>query len=492
MAYSKNQRSRAGRPENIKAATGLGTGSKSRREFLKTSSVAGIGFFVAAGLTPRPARSANEKLAFACIGVGGKGQSDTAAASQFGDIVAICDADENTLDAAAKRYEQAKKYFDFRKLLEEMGKSIDAVTVSTPDHVHAPAAIMAMKMGKHCFCQKPLTHSIHAARRMAEVARETKVATQMGNQGTAEPSLRKAAALLRAGCVGKVKEVHVWTNRPVWPQGIDRPEAEECPPQLHWEEWIGPAPMRPYAKGYHPFKWRGWWDFGTGALGDMACHTVNMPYMGLDLKNPTSVVAECSGHNKDSYPAWSVITFEFPANDWRPGIKFVWYDGGKRPADELFAGAYEKGSIYKAKTKKGKKKKDEADKPEEAEQEVMPAISGCLAIGEKGRFYAPGDYCERGWLLFDGATEPEVNPPASPGHVQEWIDAIKGGAPAMSNFAGYSGGLTETILLGNLAVFAADKGQGKKIEWDAVNLKATNAPEMEPIIRPPFRPGYSL
>ena len=465
--------------------------SNNRREFLKTSAAIGAGYFVAAGLTPKPARAANEKLAFACIGVGGKGGGDTAAAAQNGDIVAICDADENTLEAAGKRYEKAKKYYDFRKLLDEMGKSIDGVTVSTPDHTHAPAAIMAMKMGKHCFCQKPLTQSIYAARRMAEVAREMKVATQMGNQGTAEPSLRKAAALLRAGCVGTVKEVHVWTNRPIWPQGVDRPESEPCPPHVHWEEWIGPAPMRPYAKGYHPFKWRGWWDFGTGALGDMACHTVNMPYMALELKNPTAVVAECSGHNKDSYPAWSVINFDFPANGWRPAIKFVWYDGGKRPADELFTGSYEKGSIYKAKKAK-KKKGAPADEPEQVEEEVMPATSGCLVVGEKGRFYAPGDYCERGWLLFGGASEPAVTPPESPGHFNEWIEAIKGGAPAMSNFATDSGGLTETILLGNLAVWAADKGQGKKIEWDAVNLKPTNAPEVEHIVKPPYRAGYSI
>ncbi len=256
-----------------------------RRQFLQTTAAAGIGFWVAGGVQAKESRSPNERVAIAAIGVGGKGSSDTSDAFDNGDLIAICDVDENTLKAGKKRYPKTKTFTDFRKLLETMHKSIDAVTVSTTDHMHAPIALMAMRMGKHCFCQKPLTRTIYEARLMARVAKEMKVATQMGNQGTAMTGARKAAAALRAGAIGAVKEVHVWTNRPVWPQGGPRPAPKPCPPNLKWDLWLGPAPERPYAHGYHPFSWRGWWDFGTGALGDMACHTANMAYMGLDLRD---------------------------------------------------------------------------------------------------------------------------------------------------------------------------------------------------------------
>jgi predicted dehydrogenase len=426
----------------------------SRREFLKTTALTGVGLWV--GGRALAAESPNERIRFACIGVGGKGDSDTADAARFGDIVAICDVDENTLNSAAARYPMAKKYTDYRKMLDEMEKSIDAVTVSTPDHNHAPAAIRAMRKGKHCFCQKPLAHSIYEARRMGEIARDKKVATQMGNQGTASGGLRKSAALVKAGVLGTVREVHVWTNRPIWPQGIDRPSPAEVPSYLHWDLWLGPAPKRPYADGYHTFKWRGWWDFGTGALGDMACHTVNMAYMALDLRNPTSVVAETSGTNHDSYPKWSIIHFEFPATDKRPALTMTWYDGGKLPPADLMEGK-------------------------------EPSDSGSLIVGEKGKLYSPSDYgSDR--VLMGGAMETDVTYPESPGHFEEWVRAIKGGEPAMSNFPDYSGPLTETILLGNLAVWA----DGKKIEWDAKELKAKNAPEVRHIIRPEMHNGYSL
>ena len=254
-----------------------------RRQFLQTSTVAGIGFWVAGGVQAKESKSPNEKIAFASIGVGGKGSSDSDDANRFGNMVAICDVDENTLKAGGRRFPKAKHYTDFRKLLGEMGKSIDAVTVSTPDHNHAAASLMAMRMGKHCFCQKPLTHTIYEARLMAKVAKQMKVATQMGNQGTACDPLRKAAAIVQSGALGTVKEVHVWTNRPIWAQGGERPAPVACPAHLKWDLWLGTARKRPYALGYHPFSWRGWWDFGTGALGDMACHTVNMPYMALNL-----------------------------------------------------------------------------------------------------------------------------------------------------------------------------------------------------------------
>jgi predicted dehydrogenase len=324
-----------------------------------------------------------------------------------------------------------------------------------------------MRLGKHCFTQKPLTHTLYEARRLGEIAREMKVATQMGNQGTASSGLRKAAALIRAGAIGTVKEVHVWTNRPIWPQGMDRPKTEEVPPPyVHWDLWLGPAPFRPFYHGpvnaknpkrgtYHDFNWRGWWDFGTGALGDMACHTMNLPYMALDLRGPTSVEAESSGHNKDSYPKWSIIRYTFPARDNRPALMMTWYDGGKKPPAELLDG-----------------------------QEL--ARSGSLLIGTKGKLYSSGDNGVSYKLLGD-ITEPKVEFPQSPGHFAEFVRAIKGGEPAMSNFPNYAGPLTETVLLGNLAVWA-----GKKVEWDAKNLKATNAPEVEPLIKAAYRKGYTL
>ncbi|GAB6164082.1 Gfo/Idh/MocA family oxidoreductase [Thermostilla marina] len=437
----------------------------SRRRFVQTTAAVGIGYWVAGGVRAQESKSPNEQIQFASIGVGGKGQSDSADAGKHGKMVAICDVDDRTLNGAAKRFEGAKLYNDFRKMLEEMGDQIDAVTVSTPDHCHAAASLMAMRMGKHCFCQKPLTHSIYEARLMAQVAKETGVQTMMGNQGTATDGLRKAAALLKAGALGTVTEVHVWTNRPIWPQGGERQPEQPVPPYLHWEEWIGPAPFRPYAPGYHPFSWRGWWDFGTGALGDMACHTMNMPYAGLDLLNPTSVQAETSGHNGDSYPKWSIITYEFPANDWRPALTMKWYDGGKRPPVELFEGF---------------------DDPK------APNPSGSLIIGDKGKIYSPHDYGAEFRIIGDNA-DMEVEFEKSPGHFEEWVRAIKEGKPAMSNFPNYAGPLTEVVLLGNLAVWVAkEPGLGEKVEWDPVNLKVKNIEGLEKIVKPEYRDGYIL
>ena len=428
-----------------------------RRDFLKTTAVTGVGFWVAGGVSPKASRAAIETVNFGCIGVGGKGQSDSADAARNGNIVAICDIDDMTLGKAAVRWPKAQKFYDYRKMFDEVGKSIDAVTVSTPDHTHAPATATALRMGIACYTQKPMTHAIYEARKLGELARENNVATQMGNQYTASDGLRKAAAVIQAGALGKIKEVHVWTNRPVWPQGLDRPE--ETPPvpdHIHWDEFIGPAKFRPYHPAYHPFKWRGWWVFGTGALGDMACHTMNMPYAALDLRNPTSVQAETSGHNKETYPSWSVINYQFPANDKRDALTLMWYDGGKLPERDVFQGA-------------------------EVNQ------SGAIVVGEKGSLYAPGDYAES-YQLLGGATEPEVEFKRSPGHFEEFVNAIKGGEPAMSNFPDYASPLTEVVLLGNLAVWA----DGKKIEWNAEKMQATNAPEVEHIIRPEYREGYSL
>jgi predicted dehydrogenase len=293
---------------------------------------------------------------------------------------------------------------------------------------------------------------------LGELAREMKVATEMGNQGTANSGLREAAAIVQGGHLGNVTEVHVWTNRPIWAQGGERPKEEPVPKNLHWEEWIGPAPYRPYAKGYHPFAWRGWWDFGTGALGDMACHTYNMPFAALNLRDPVSVEAQSAGTNKDSYPKWSQIVYEFPANDKRGPVKVTWYDGGKKPPVELV----------------GLKPGEKLDQ------------SGSLLIGDKGKIYSPGDYCDQFRTI--GFEKPKVEFTKSPGHFEEWVRAIKGGPQAMSNFHDYAGPLTETILLGNLAVWAT----GKKVEWDAKNMVPKNAPECEPIVRIQYRSGYTL
>ncbi len=432
-----------------------------RRRFLKTTSAVGLGYFVASGLRARGDDSPNEKIRMAAVGIGGKGSSDSNDAGRAGEMVAICDTDIGRLDGAGQRFPGAKKYTDFRKMFDEMGEKIDAVTVSTPDHTHAAPGLVAMRLGMHCFCQKPLTRTIYEARLMGEVARAKNVATQMGNQGTAAGGLRKAAALLKAGVLGKVTEVHVWTNRPIWPQGGDRPDPAPVPENLDWDSWLGPAPERPYGPGYHPFAWRGWWDFGTGALGDMACHTLNMPFAGLDLRDPVSVQAETSGHNRDSYPKWSIITYEFPATDSRPALKMVWYDGGKRCPAELLDGQ-------------------------------APSASGALVIGEKGKMYSPDDYGSN-YRLMGGAEEVEVEFTPSPGHFTEWVNAIKGGDPAMSNFPDFAAPLSETVLLGNLAVWAAaEPGMGPKVQWNAKNLKATGADNLEELVKPAYRDGYIL
>jgi predicted dehydrogenase len=433
-----------------------------RRDFLKTSAAVGVGYWTFASARMAHSRSANEEIRFASIGVGGKGDSDSEDAARHGALVAICDIDEGRLENKAKRHPQARKFTDFRKMLEELDKSIDAVTVSTPDHTHAVAAAMAMKLGKHCFVQKPLTHSIHEARTLGEIARAQKVATQMGNQGTADNGLRESAALVQSGALGTVTEVHVWTNRPgrFWKQGIPRPsDTPPVPPHVHWDLFLGPAAERPYHPVYHPFSWRGWWAFGTGALGDMGCHTLNMPFAALGLRNPTAVEAQTSGHNGESYPEWSIVTYEFPATDARGALKLVWYDGGKLPPEELLLG-----------------------------QKVES--SGSLIIGSQARLYTPGDYGGGGRLLDnDGKplSRPKVEIRRSPGHFREWVDAIRGGEPAMSNFPDYASPLTETVLLGNLAVWA-----GKRVQWDAQAMRATNAPELEPLIRHTYRKGWEL
>jgi predicted dehydrogenase len=450
-----------------------------RRTFLKTSAATGIGFWVAGGVKGQESRSPNEQIQVACCGVGGKGDSDSTNASRISKIFAVCDVDRTRLDLAAGRFKTDYKYTDFRELFDQLGDRIDAVTVSTPDHNHAVIAAKAMKMGKHVYCQKPLTRSIWEARRLGEIAREKGVSTQMGNQYTAYNPMREAAYRIRSGNLGNVSEVHVWTNRPIWPQGGERNPSKPVPEDLDWEAWLGPAPWREYADGYHPFAWRGWWDFGTGSLGDMACHTCNLPFMALNMRDPTEVQAETSGHNRDSYPMLSRIQYTFPELDGRAGFTMYWYDKEQTPPREMF-------DIFTLEVGRGDNK-------------IKPDTSGCLIIGDKGQMYAAGDYAERG-IEIVGAEPMDVDYPQSEGrgneetrHVAEWINGIHHpDQQPTGNFPNYSGPLTETILLGNLAVWKANKeGQRVTVKWDAKNLKADD-PELQQIVHPEFREGYEV
>ncbi|MEI8380330.1 MAG: Gfo/Idh/MocA family oxidoreductase [Planctomycetota bacterium] len=437
-----------------------------RREFLQQSSALAAGCWIGASTTAwTQEKSANSVIRFACIGVEGQGASDRDDAGRHGDIVAICDIDEEVLEKASLRFPKAKKYFDFRKMFDEMADSIDAVTVSTPDHTHAPAAVRAMKLGKHCYCQKPLSYSVAESRMMRELAAEKKLCTQMGNQGTASGGLREAVQIIRTGGIGSVKEVHIWTNRPIWNQGGIRPtEMQECPKHIHWDQFLGPAKERPYHSVYQPFKWRGWIDFGTGALGDMACHTMNMAVMALELFNPISIeanpAAEWTGDaRRESYPKSCTIKYEFgPRGKFGP-CTLYWYDGGKKPPEELLLGEKHK-------------------------------ASGSLVIGDKGRIFSANDY-HSDYMILPTAEFVEYKKPAyqaSPGHFLEFANAIKQGKPelAMSNFD-YAGRLSETVLLGNVALRA-----GKKIEWDAAAMKITNDASANAFLTREYRKGWEL
>ena len=433
----------------------------SRRKFIKSASIGTLGFQV----VPSRVFGANERVALAGIGAGGKGSSDIAGARDAGaEVVGLCDVDAGRLNQAVKKYPGSKGYSDYRKLFDELGKSIDAVTVSTPDHMHFHAALRAVQMGKHTYVQKPLTHSIWEARKLANEARKAKVVTQMGNQAHAGEPIRRAVELIRSGVIGKVKEVHAWTNRPIWPQGLEKKlTAQEVPKNMDWDLWIGPAPMRPYNSGYAPFKWRGWWDFGTGALGDMGCHIMDMPFWALDLKYPTSVEAKQNGNSLECGPNKSIVTYTFPEGKYNHKMPFVWYDGGYMPEESVF-----EGTIVNS---QNAKKFD------------------LIIIGEKGKFLFNRNSTK--WKTSPEGLLDNVNPektiPRVKNEDQEWVDAIRGvGSEPLSGFA-YSGPFTETVLLGNLAVRL-----GKRIAWDGINLKATNAPEAEELIKRPYRKGWEV
>ena len=445
----------------------------SRRRFLERSAVTVAGVSLAGGAlgakpqaAPAPKElPASEKLGIACIGCGGKGRSDIQGVSKH-NIVALCDVDESRAQGAFKAYPKVPKYQDFRIMLEKHAKEIDAVTVSTPDHLHAPAAMMAIKMGKHVYVQKPMTHSVYEARMLAEAARTYKVATQMGNQGQSSEGIRVLAEMVWAGGIGKVREAHIWTNRPIWPQGIDRPKGSDpVPSTLDWDLWLGPAPKRPYKgkrdvapyKGsgwYCPFTWRGWWDFGTGALGDIGCHTINHPFLALKLGHATSVEAETSPVNDETAPSWSIVTYQFPARGELPPVKLVWYDGGKKPP-----------------------------RPKELDAKRPLGDNGSIYIGDEGTIYGGRIIPEERMKEFG---RPPQRIPRVSGHYTEWLEACKGGTPASSNFD-VAGPVTEAVLLGNLAIRT-----GKKVEWDGPNMKSTNVPEANRYIRREYRKGWTL
>jgi hypothetical protein len=427
---------------------------------------------------------ANDKINVACIGVGGKGDSDSTEVGRCGgNVVALCDVDETTLNKKAQKYPDAKKYRDYRKLLEEMGNDIDAVTVSTPDHNHGLASLRAMKMGKHVFCQKPLTQTVREARLMREMANEKKLATQMGNQGSAGSGLRRAVEVVQAGVIGKAHELHVWSNRPIWPQGLNRPEGEDpVPSTMDWDQWLGPAAWRPFkSKVYHTFNWRGWYDFGTGALGDMACHTVNMPFRALRLGYPTAI--ECELASKiypETFAKTSRLRFEFPEREGLPALKFWWYDGNPRDAFKPI--------------------RPDANLTKEIVSLMgqLPG-SGALIVGDKGKLFSDDDYGARFYVMLEGEQEyvrgdkheackaVEETIPRSPGHMQEWFRMMKDGTPAYSNFdiAAY---LTEIILLGCIAERV---GEGVRIDWDGPHMQSTNVPEAARFVARNNRPGWS-
>ncbi len=401
-----------------------------------------------------------EKMNVACIGIAGKGQSDTLALANE-NVVALCDVhqDPKRLQKVLEAFPKAKFYTDYRKMLDEMDEQIDAVTVSTPDHTHFPAAMKAISMGKHAYVQKPLTRTIWEARQLTLAARRHGVATQMGNQHHASEGPRFLMEWLAAGAIGDVTEVHVWTNRPIWPQGIGRPEEKMgVPGALDWNKWLGTAPERPYHEAYVPFKWRGWWDYGSGALGDMGCHIIDAPFWALDLGHPDRIEAETAPFNSETFPEWSIATYQFPKRGSKPPVKMRWYDGGKLPP---------------------------RPKELEADRELNPG-GGQIYIGTKGVILADS-HCDSPRIIPEAKMRefmrdaPPKTLPRSPGHVKEWVLACKGGKPAMSNF-NYSGPLTEVVLMGNLAA-----RYGKKIHLDQQTLTVQGIPEARDYIKPTYR-----
>jgi len=444
----------------------------SRRTFLRTTAGAAAFTIVPRHVLGGPGYTApSDRLNIACVGVGGKGRSDIDAVSTEV-IAALCDVDEELMAATiredAERNPQlltARRYRDFRLMLEKE-QSIDAVTVSTPDHTHAVIAMMAIKMGKHVFVQKPLTHTVAEARALATAAREANVVTQMGNQGHAGEGARLINEWIADGALGDVTEVHVWTNRPIWPQGIDRPESiPSVPSTLDWDLWVGPAPWRPYHPAYHPFAWRGWVDFGTGAIGDMGAHLLDQPYWALNLGAPTTVEASSTEVMKETYPLASVVRYRFPARGTKLPVTLQWFDGGLKPPrpDDL---------------EPGRRLGDEG--------------GGAIYYGTKGTLLH-GTYGANPRLIPETRMmeykRPPKTIPRSAGIHQEWVEAIKSGKKSTTDFS-YSGPLTEMMLLGNIAIRTSK--ENVVLEWDPAAMKVKNLPAADEFLQTSYRVGWSL
>lgn len=417
----------------------------------------------ALGASPQP----SQKLRIACIGVGGMGASDVRGVSSE-QLVAFADVDWRQAERSFRDFPEVKRYKDFREMLEKERNNIDAVTVSTPDHVHAAAAMMALKMGKHVYCQKPLARTIGEVRALkSEAARRPRQATQMGNQGHSHEGIRLIREWVEAGLIGEVERVEFWTNRPIWPQAINRPtEAHNVPPTLDWDLWLGPGAERPYNPRYAPFNWRGWWDFGTGAMGDMACHIMDAAYWVLGLKYPTLISPETTTLYAETAPAAERITYEFPAIGSRRAVTLVWRDG----------------SFYPPKP---------AGWPAAMNWPPDPT-GGQLWVGTKGMLVA-GTYAENPRLVDEAAnTALQASPlpqryDRTAGVYQEWISACKNGTQPGSDFSGYAGPMTEMILNGCLAV-----RMGQALEMDPSNGAVTNVTPPPEWVLPTYRRGWSL
>ena len=455
----------------------------SRRKFIKGAAVTAAGLSFAAGCSNKDAFTIvprhvlggkrhiapSEKLNIACVGIGGKGAVDVRSVTSE-NIVALCDVDfgHGRGPGILKQFPKAKRYKDFRVMLDKQ-KDIDAVMIATPDHTHAVISLEAIVRGKHVYTQKPLTHTIYEAQVLAAAARKHKVATQMGNQGQASDRPRRVREMIWNGAVGPVREVHVWTDRPnkgrldvFWPQGVDRPkDTPPVPGTLDWDLWLGPAPKRPYNPAYHPFIWRGWWDFGTGALGDIGCHRFDPIFRDLKLSYPTSVQAISTLVNKETYPSGSIVTYQFPQRGDLPPVTLKWYDGGLKP-----------------------------DRPSELEEGVKLGTNGIMYVGDKGNIFN-GRIIPESLRREYGSPEPTIE--SSPGHYQEWINACKGGQPAGSNFD-WAGPLTEIVLMGNvpLRMELREKLDHQKLLWDAKAKRFSNLPEANEFLHKAYRAGWAL
>jgi predicted dehydrogenase len=418
---------------------------------------------LSASVSSARALGPNERLNLAVIGCGGQGAENLKQVSGE-NIVALCDVDEERASEAFKHFPKARQFRDYRKLLDVMHRQIDAVVVSTPDHMHSPISLAAMELGKHAYCEKPLTWGIDEARRMAKTAREKKLATQMGTQGMASNGARAGIEVIRSGVLGEVKELHVWTDRAKgwWPQGVDRPhETPTVPKSLDWNLWLGVAPVRPYHPAYCPFVWRGWKDFGTGAVGDMGIHNAAMPFAALDLGPPISAeILAISELKPDTFPSWSRLKLVFPARAPARPIALYWYDGGQKPSAELVGGR-------------------------------KLADNGAIVVATKGTL-SSAEWTGGDWILlpedrFRDFKPPLPSVPRAPeqSHHQEWLRACRGGPPACCRFDGFASRLTETMLVANLALRT-----GKTIHWNAETMEAPGTPEAAPSIRRAYRSGW--